>query len=292
MSPPRRRLARLLSARSNAELFNLPVPNSRHDAHLSPDFETFDVARARRRRLLGLLVAPDKAAQTLKFALTGCRKSNRCGSAGCDVCLRRFRRRWAGTVARYIEADKRDWFTMNLVPPCLAYPIGMLHQFDPRRWKDSFRKQIERSGLASATMIGGLDFAIQSLGSSLVWRPHLYCFVAAGSKKIVRKALAENYPRTKSVPVPLLVKPLDQNTLVHAITYSFKATFKERHPSRDKRGNADTNEWDLSAEHLAELAPLLHIWGFTGRLFRRGLLQDDTQRVAAVPKRLLPYAEW
>lgn len=285
MTPRMQRCARRLLARSDVELLDLPAPKPKYDPRLIlPGFETPRRARARRKNLLRLLNPEDTAALALQAAVSGCGKGQRCKSAGCDECIRRFRLRWSAAVAAYIDADKRDWFMMTLVPPSLAYPIGMLDQFDPRRWKDSFRKQIERSQLAEVTMIGAFDFAVHSTGRSLVWRPHLCCFFAGQDKRTIRDALVDFYRPTTAVPRPLKIERLDRNSLVRAITYSFKATFKERSPSRDARGHADTKERPLASRHWAELAPLLHSWGFAGRLFRRGLVRN--KRLASTTKRV------
>jgi hypothetical protein len=62
----------------------------------------------------------------------------------------------------------------------------------------------------------------------------------------------------------------DDKDLVTTATYTFKARFENRRPSRDRRGNADTENDELALPHHAELAILLDRQGFLGRMIRRG----------------------
>jgi hypothetical protein len=258
----------------NFDFFAAPNPPTEFDPHhrLS-GFESVSVAGDRQDDLADILIGGDANAKKLADLIGGCDKGKRCRSGACPICLRRWRRWFAGTVAGLIAEDDVNWWVASLVPPDLVFPIGKLDQFEPAKFKDRLRKQLQRSKISDATAIGGIDLAVQHFddGRGEVWHPHAYLLIRKRGKKAIHRALTRFYPSTDDTPRPLRVKKIDKTDLLKPTTYAFKSTFKQRIPCKDANGNKDTEEKGLAPKHWLELAPLLHKWGIDGRLIRRNL---------------------
>ena len=146
------------------------------------------------------MVRPNKI-MTAPSVLLGAR----CGSAACRVCGRRFRNHFAGHLAELIANDDADWWAVTLVPPDRTYPLGGLRQFSPSQFKDRIRKQLERSVLADAAVVLGIDFAVQIFSQPTkapLWRPHVYKLMRGHSTKSIHAALDHYYPRGPHTPRP------------------------------------------------------------------------------------------
>jgi hypothetical protein len=235
-----------------------------------PGFETAEAARQASVRLQAILDrADDEQAAKLVKILSGCADGSRCRSSACPLCGRMFRVKFAGKVSRPIAHDKSDCFSVSVVPPHLGFRMERLHLFNPKRLKDQTRKQLERSALSGAQVIGGIDFAVQVRKSSPVWRPHLYLLVRGTDKDTIRNVFAKYYAPTEATPRPVRVRKINKADLLDVTTYAFKLDFSQRLPTTDGLGNNDTEKVDLEPDQWSELAPLLHEWGFTGRLFWR-----------------------
>jgi len=258
----------------NFNYFDTPNPPTEFDPRDSlPGFESVSVADVRRDDLVDILIGGDAAAKKLAHLIGECDKGKRCRSGACPICLRRWRRWHGGTVSELISADAVNWWAVSLVPPNLVFPIGKLDSFEPAKFKDRLRKQLERSDISGAVVIGGIDFVVQHFddGRAPVWHPHAYLLVRKRGKKAIRRALAKLYPSTVDTPRPLRVKKIDNAKVLKPTTYSYKSKFKQRIPCVDANGNKDTEEKDVAPEHWLELAPLLHEWGIDGRLIRCNL---------------------
>jgi hypothetical protein len=197
----------------------------------------------------------------------------RCRSAACPVCLRYFRRWWSSQVAGYMAQDRDGWFTVCIAPSELAFPIGELQRFQWGLAKDRLRKQIKRSKLERAVVLGGFDYALQGFNvRAPKWRPHIYFLTQTGGKGIINSALRSHYRSDEDTPHPVVVtdqRKADED-LIATATYTFKSDFRQRQPSLDRRGNADTDDPPLAPPHEAELRLFLHRQGFLGRLIRHG----------------------
>jgi hypothetical protein len=244
----------------------------RYDPRNMPGFETFEEARDHQKLLVEILRVCGTKGRALADVLENCRKDNRCRSAACPICLRRFRRFWCSRVAEYLDDDLTRWSAASIVPVDLAFPVGELDRFNFVYAKDRLRKQLERSEIRQAIVIGGFDYALQTFKDRAPkWRAHLY-FPISASKSRVRHALKRYYLPDADTKKPVIVKLLkdDAFTPLKVATYSFKANFYKREPASDPLGNADTSHSELDPNHQAELALFLHKQGFLGRTIRRG----------------------
>jgi hypothetical protein len=253
--------------------FKTPVPKGEFAPHQSlPGFETMKIAISRRSKLIGILSDGDEPEQQLAKILKCCRKRSRCLSAADPVCLGRYRIWLGATAARLIARDEADWVSVSIVPSDLIFPLGKLHRFHPLQFKDRLRKQLERSQIAAAIGIGGIDFVVQHFSANHPphWHPHAYLLLRC-SRVEAREAFEDLYRPDADTPRPLRITPVKKDEILNATTYAFKSLFYQRLPCTDSEGNADTSNTDLTDSQWLELAPLLHKWDFTARLILRGL---------------------
>jgi hypothetical protein len=136
--------------------FRAPINEDYDPAKRLPSFETKDQASKRRRLLVSALPELGEAGRALALRLDGC-GFIKCGSAGCPVCLRLFRRWWGSTLAEYMARAPDYWFTVSIVPSDL-FDVGHLHRFPWKLLKDRLRNQIARSLISETVMLGGIDY--------------------------------------------------------------------------------------------------------------------------------------
>jgi len=205
-----------------------------HPVHSLGGFETLEQVERDRRELVSLLRGGNAAQQQLAEIISSCRQGARCGSADCRVCGRRFRIQFAGHLAELIATDDDDWYAVSLVPADCTYPLGRLRQFNPNHFKDRVRKQLERSELAEATMVLGVDFAVQTFEQSNqapLWRPHGYMLIRGYSTEVIRAELDKYYPRGPRTPRPIHSRKIDKKTILAVTSYAFKCNSTFAHKS-------------------------------------------------------------
>jgi hypothetical protein len=258
------------------DFLDTPTPPPEfHPAHSLVGFETLEKAESDRRELVSLLRVGTPAQQKLAEIISPCQPGARCGSAACRVYGRRFRIHFAGHLAELIATDDDDWFAVSLVPgdcDCM-YPLGRLRDFNPDHFKDRVRKQLERSVLADAAVVLGIDFAVQIFSQpnqAPLWRPHGYMLIRGYSTEVIRAALDRYYPRGPRTPRPIYSRKIDKTTALRVTSYAYKCQFNIRSQIGGVDGNHDTHKRPLESIHLLEIAPLLHQWGFGGRYLLRG----------------------
>jgi hypothetical protein len=236
--------------------------------------EATEQAIEARRKIVTALKDYGPAGQTLARSIGKCMMLRPCRSAACPVCLRHFRIWWGSEIAAYMEKDGGPWYTVNIVPSDQSFPLGELKRFDWNQLKDRLRKQIARSQIERAIIIGGFDYSLQEFedGRSSKWRPHMYFLTQTGGKGLIDGAFRKHYPRDDDTPKPIKVTEhkMTPKDRIATATYTFKSFFYARKPKKDQRGNADTETQVLAPSQQAELALLLDKQGFLGRMLRHG----------------------
>ena len=209
-------------------------------------------AREASIRLQALLASnDDQESAELIRVLANCTSGKPCGSSACPICDRTTRVKFVGNSTRRIARDPVDWSVVCLVPPGLGFHMNQLHQFDPREFKDQVRGHIEASELSGAPAVGSIGLAVQAIKRCPFWRPYLE-LVIRGSKNPVSDVFARHYEPRQSTPRPVNVRILDKAALlINAVS------------------NTDTAQAGLNDDQWREIAPLLHQWGFAGRLICR-----------------------
>jgi hypothetical protein len=140
--------------------------------------------------------------------------------------------RFAGHLAELIANDDADWWAVTLVPKDRTYPLGGLRQFSPSQFKDRIRKQLERSVLADAAVVLGVDFAVQIFSQpnrAPLWRPHGYMLMRGHSTESIHAALDHYYyPPVSHTPRPIFSRKIDKKTVLRVTSYAFKCKFNIR----------------------------------------------------------------
>lgn len=255
------------------DFFNSNVPTNYDPRLYLQGFETFESAATAKARLASALADGNAAQRTLSGRLMACHRDRRCRSAACHVCARRFRVWWTSTLARQIDISSQSWFSVSIVPANLAYQRGELRSFDPKRFKDRLRKQLDRSSLTRSVAAGGIDFALQHYPDrNPKWRPHAYLLIQSGGSGRIKGAFDGHYPIDEDTPRPIRITQIkkSRNDALKVASYSYKSLFANRTHVEGRRQSRDTEKPPLTLEQEAELAPFLDRYGFGGRLFRRG----------------------
>ena len=259
--------------------FKTPKPPLEFQAPKSlVGFELLEKVEGDRRSLELLLREGNAAQQRLAEIISPCKQGARCDSAACPVCGRRFRMRFAGHLAELIANDDADWWAVSFVPKDRIYALGRLRQFSPSLFKDRLRKQLERSGLADAAVVLGIDFAVQIFSQpnqAPVWRPHGYTLIRGYSTEAIHAALDPHYPKAPRTPRPIHSRRINKDTVLRVTSYAYKCQFNIRSQIGGVNGNYDTHKGPLEPAHLLEIAPLLHQWGFSGRYLLRGFCRTS-----------------
>jgi hypothetical protein len=152
-------------------------------------------------------------------------------------------------ACRRIARDEADWSVVSIVAAHLGFRMNQLHQFHAKRLKDQVRRQIEASELSCAPAIGSIGFAVQVIKRRFFWRPYVELVIRGSPKNSIGKVFAKHYEPAQSTPRPVYVRILDKAALLV-----------------DAVSNNDTGQAELEDEQWREIAPLLHQWGFGGRL--------------------------
>jgi len=92
-------------------------------------FETSEDAINWRKIDRKKLVAGNKRQRRVARTLTNCRKTHRCGTEGCRVCMREFRVGWAGEAVK-ILLQRPLWTRCSIITKGLLVPYGQLANFD------------------------------------------------------------------------------------------------------------------------------------------------------------------
>jgi hypothetical protein len=226
--------------------FNTPKPPLEFQPpHSLGGFETLEKVEGDRRALVSLLRGGTAEQQRLAEIISPCQRGARCHSAACPVCGRQFRMRFAGHLAELIANDDADWWAVTLVPPDRTYPLGGLRQFSPSQFKDRIRKQLERSVLADAAVVFGIDFAVQIFSQpnkAPIWRPHVYKLMRGHSTESIHAALDHYYyPPVSHTPRPIHSRMIDKKTILRVTSYAFKCKFNIRSHIGGVDGNRDTD---------------------------------------------------
>ena len=266
---------RTINANYDSAFFSLPVPSKKYDPRHGGGFESLQVAVERKAELVEPRGGGNARPVDWQRSCADVARAIDAGRPHVQFCIRSFRIRWAGIVAREIFERDLPWSLVTIIPPDLTFSLGKLHNFKPWRLKDRIRKQLERTKISNALVLGGIDLGVENVGIAdrqRKWRPHLHFFVCGPDRKSTRDALRRFYPKRKRrrTKRPLHTADVDRTTAVAVATYAFKSVFDVRTATKDVRGNADTIKTWLKPGHWRELAPLLDAWGFTSRFFRRG----------------------
>jgi hypothetical protein len=216
-----------------------------HDIRkLLPEFETVKRARREQRRRYRRLQRGNSEEQQLASKLKGCCKKQRCQSAACSICMRRFRLWLSGEMLR-LFGNTTGLLFVTLVPPTTVCPADELDTLSPRRMGDMLRQQLIRAGLGHVTAIGGIEVDLND--ATQMWEPHFHIIVA-GSTPAQFEALREHgYTSDTTIQRPMRTDKV--RNPARQFSYCLKSYCTRKVSYQDPRGKQRTRKLRLRNPH-------------------------------------------
>jgi hypothetical protein len=187
-------------------------------------FETPKHAKKELRHRVRLLCENPENDDALILAqmLLACEQNARCESLACPVCSRSRRILSSAATLEFLhQHDWEDLRAVTLINPGDALHIGDLHEFNPRKLINRFRRQIERAGLPkSETFIIGAVDGEWDFGW-FVFQPHLHLITFKGNITFL-KSIVKTWPKD-SDRVRIRLLPRSIYNLPRAVTYLDKS---------------------------------------------------------------------
>lgn len=248
-----------------------------YSAWLPEKFETHQEAVKRRDKLLATLAKGTDEDKALAKKRRRCKKTNRCLSEACPICMRYYRIRLLREGQMVLEEGRRRrWYACTIVPAGLRVPRGELASFDLENYVKTVRQKLRRSGLKGALIIGGVDFSFNTKNNKdLHWQPHLYLLISTGrsrkSKQQIRRGIERVFEWEPTADSPYNSKRVYSPR--GALTYAYKALFGRRSGYR-ANGRANTRNQPLKPPEQRELALFLDQYRVGDRLILRGMRRD------------------
>ena len=235
-------------------------------------FETSEDAINWRKIDRKKLVAGNKRQRRVARTLTNCRKTHRCGTEGCRVCMREFRVGWAGEAVK-ILLQRPLWTRCSIITKGLLVPYGQLANFDLNAVIKRLRKRIQRSTLHGRAVLGGLDVSLNIEKNAIVgWQFHPYLIVEGEDDAGLQQAVKDAFPEEPTALVPYdfaeITDPLE------VITYAYKAEIKRRSGYVGNDGNHRTKHQRLKGPDIRKLLPFLAKHKVGARLLLAGVRRN------------------
>jgi hypothetical protein len=238
-----------------------------------PDgFETFADAKKRRAQKIRILRQGEKDQQRLAEKLERCRKSHRCRSGACDVCLRLYRLDLFRQTSAVL-ASRPCWTRASVVPAGFLLPLGDLANIDLKALGKMIDKRLERSSLRRRIVMAGIDTSLNLQDNNIIgWQLHLYMLIEGENKLRLREAIKAAFPPEQTAPTPYDFDEV--NDPANCVTYLFKSIFKRRSRYTDANGQARTKSLPLKGPELRELLQVLDQHSVGERLILRGIRRN------------------
>jgi hypothetical protein len=246
------------------------------------NFEMFDEAVEWRNRHRKQLRLGNRDQRQIARDLKGCRKSARCATEACPVCVRAFRLQWAGEGIK-ILLPPPHWTRCSIIPAGFLVPYGKLHTVDLTKMVKLVQKRLQRSGISNRIVIGGLDVSLNLNENTIIgWQLHLYVLIEGKNDKALRKAVKAAFP-----PEPTAAKPYtfrEVENPLKAISYAYKGHFKRRSSYIDKQGHANTKPFKLKGPDQCELLQFLAQYKVGSRAILRGVRRNTSGKSFVLAK--------
>ena len=184
--------------------------------------------------------------------LRQCRRSQRCGTEACRVCMREFRISWLGEAIKII-VQRPHWTRCSVITKGLLVPYNQLGNFDLDATVKRIRKRLERSAIRNRLVLGALDISLNVENNMIAgWQWHLYLLIEGEKDPALQRAVKHAFP-----PEPTALVPYDLAEVadpLEVITYAYKALFERRSGYKDSRGNRHTTDQALKGPDLRTAA--------------------------------------
>jgi hypothetical protein len=258
---------------------------------LLPGFEDNETATKRQKLMCGRCEKGNDAEQKVGQRIAGCRKSVRCESGACDLCLKLAREQivpQANTrmyselklaqshwkkIGRALGQKEPKLLSVTAVDYRLATPRGQLDAAVLNRRAEALATALGRSAILSSKVIFGgwdfsLNFPIPVGGGDPMWMPHFYMLMV-GTRDEVKPIIGDMFPSGPGVDRP--VKVNEVCCIPGAVSYAIKSQFVRRTSYVGNNGRKATRITGLKSDEKRELAVLLDALGIGARFILKRL---------------------
>lgn len=218
--------------------------------------------------------------------LENCKAKKRCKSAACPVCFREQRVRLVTTLLEYPQ-KRPKWRFVTIVMYADYLTDEQLRSFDVSKFKDKFRKLLEKAGI-EGPVIGGIEPDYHE--SEQKWLPVLHLLVpkdktALGVLRNLLKKRNKGHIRSAGTKKrPMLVKKVKERGSLY--TYLFKSYWVQVSIYSDKAGKSRTMKKRLPKKQLVLSLETLHRIGFENLTFTYKVKKTPVSRAILFPKSL------
>lgn len=245
----------------------LDLVRRKHDiSKLFDRFESFRKQCEERDIRIAMLESSEKPSyHRIAKQLRRCRKGRRCGRASCPICSRKYRRRLIGNELQIFEGSD-DICIITLIIFDRLTPSSELFEINILRMMQRLTKQLERSSLRHAKVIGGWELKFD--GELQLWVPHFH-LVVQGSTKKQRNEFRERYYKGKRA-----MKVQKINNILEQLSYCLKYISLDNSEAARKRAWCKKKSYRLPLrEHNLYLQFMArhHVKDF---VFKRGLKSE------------------
>jgi hypothetical protein len=246
---------------------------------LLPEFETLREALEGHSKMVLALEGENCAETKVTRRLVGCRFGN-CYLAMCPPCVRELRISFilaALSCTDELRSVVKQGFPMTAFSADLnigTYPVGQLDQMDLPLLKSRIQREHRRAGFPLA--FAGINISLNDESPSKnppFWQARVDGVVVGLEVDAVKAALGRLYPRAASTS-----RPLERSELSQALNDVIKPTFARRVTRIGGMGRQTTDNYDLDASQLRELALALGEFELTERYALTGCRRHNHNR--------------
>jgi hypothetical protein len=238
-------------------------------------FETLADAQQESERSEQLLRSFTGGKKELAELLQECRAGDyECNRPFCPICARVFRRWFIGELLRITKGDEPVRIYTILLKEA---PRDTINDLDPTIVPDRLRKQLQRAGLGTVPVIGGIEIVYKA--NKRVWVLHAN-LVMIGGKKAARKKFAQGFKGGD------IERPITWARLKKApkqLSYILK--FSTYHRPYEQQGSAKSEAKPLNPKEHAALVKWMSQFEFEDFLLLiNARRQGGTRLVLSLPE--------
>lgn len=218
-----------------------------------------------------------------------CSKASPCKVEACPRCRRVYRKSFVKAFLKS-ELQHAIWTRVSIIPDGLLFPEGELKNANLKAIIKRLNKNIQRSNLADAIIIGGIDISLNVFENDVQgWQLHLYFLINRPLTNTLKTSINDAFNKGADKSFSFKEIKSDKQTplqkhIGRALTYVYKNGFNRRSSyyearlKRDGSPRINVRSLPLKAHQLAELSSWLGKYSVGDRLFLRNI-----KRLRAAP---------
>jgi hypothetical protein len=272
---------RLLKGRQKPPFWRRGKPSAKYDITLlryaklpkGKRFETLSDARAESERSEKLLRSFSAGSKVIAEYLQECRAGYyECDKPFCPICGYVFRRWFIGELLRVTEGRKNVHIYTVLLKEAGKGKIGEL---EPTPFRALLRKRLQRSGLGTVPVIGGIEIVYKA--AKRVWVLHTN-LVMIGGNKSGRTKFKEKF-QGDDIDRPLVGTALKDR----AEQLSYVLKFTTYHRPHEQQGSTKSKAKSLNPREHAALLKWMSKFEFEDFLFLINAMRKGGTKIVLSP---------